>query len=70
MQKIIEQRKLESSTDSEESEEDLDDDYDIGIDDIELVTEGIDDEPEVGFEILNINFCNRKLSLKMKTSTF
>lgn len=47
LQKIIEQRKLESSTDSEESEEELDDDYDIGIDDIELKTEGLDEDPEV-----------------------
>lgn len=36
LQKIIEQRKLESSTDSEESEDELDDDYDIGIDDVDL----------------------------------
>ena len=36
LQKIIEQRRLESSTDSEESEDELDDDYDIGIDDIDL----------------------------------
>lgn len=44
LQKIIEQRMLESSTDSEESEEDLDDDYDIGIDDIDL---GQDESDEI-----------------------
>ena len=47
LQKIIEQRKLESSTDSEESEEELDDDYDIGIDDIELDTEENEEDHEV-----------------------
>lgn len=43
LQRIIEQRMLESSTDSEESEEELDDDYDIGIDDVDLGTEDQDD---------------------------
>jgi len=43
LQKIIEQRMLESSTDSEESEEELEDDYDIGIDDIDLGTEDKDE---------------------------
>lgn len=43
LQKIIEQRRMESSSDSEESEEELDDDYDIGIDDIDLGTEDDDD---------------------------
>lgn len=47
LQRIIEQRKLESSTDSEESEDELDDDYDIGIDDIELPTEGNRDDHDV-----------------------
>jgi hypothetical protein len=43
LQKIIEQRMMESSTDSEESEEELDDDYDIGIDDIDLGTDDLDE---------------------------
>ena len=47
LQRIIEQRKMESSTDPEESEDELDDDYDIGIDDIELPTEGNQDDLEV-----------------------
>ena len=47
LQRIIEQRKLESSTDSEESEDELDDDYDIGIDDIELPTEGNHEDHDV-----------------------
>ena len=43
LQRIIEQRMQESSTDSEESEDELDDDYDIGIDDINLGTEDTDE---------------------------
>lgn len=43
LQRIIEQRMMESSTDSEESEDELDDDYDIGIDDVDLGTEDNDD---------------------------
>mmetsp|Transcript_18476 Transcript_18476/g.16350 ORF Transcript_18476/g.16350 Transcript_18476/m.16350 type:complete len:134 (+) Transcript_18476:244-645(+) len=43
LQKIIEQRQFESSSDSEESEEDLSSDYDIGIDDLSLETGGDED---------------------------
>jgi len=61
LQKIIEQRMLESSTDSEESEEELDDDYDIGIDDIdigqeetnEIYTATEDEESNILSESLN-----------------
>jgi hypothetical protein len=68
LQRIIEQRMMESSTDSEESEEELDDDYDIGIDDIDL---GSEDEEDIhtATEDEEENILNESLDTKVYHSS-
>lgn len=68
LQRIIEQRMMESSSDSEESEEELDDDYDIGIDDIDL---GSDDDEAIhtATEDDEENILNESLDSKINRSS-
>ena len=67
LQKIIEQRMMESSSDSEESEDELDDDYDIGIDDIDLGTED-DDEIHTATEVEESNILNESMESRVENS--